>query len=115
MLDTLLIAGRETSRSFDFAIALDTEHAFHAALDMYTPVYVTPTSAGRPRSGSSGWLFQVEGKGIAVLRVGSSDPSGDGRGWGVFLDVIETSGRPTRSRIRFYRDPIWARQVDYRN
>jgi alpha-mannosidase len=115
MLDTLLIAGRETSRSFDFAIALDAEHAFHAALDVYTPVYVIPTSAGRPRSGSSGWFFQVEAKGIAVLRVGSSDPSGDGRGWGVFLDLIETSGRPTRSRIRFYRDPIWARQVDYRN
>ena len=38
MLDTLLVAGSETGRSFTLGVVLDLEHPFHAAQDCITPV-----------------------------------------------------------------------------
>ena len=37
MLDTLLVAGSESSRSFTLGVVLDLEHPFHAAQDLITP------------------------------------------------------------------------------
>lgn len=113
MLDTLLVAGRETCRSFDLAVGLDLEHPFAAALDLTTPAFAVPTEAGPPRTGPAGWLFQVDNPAVAVTRVAYADPSGDGRGWGIVFDLVETAGRPARCRLRLFRDPAWARQIDF--
>jgi alpha-mannosidase len=117
MLDTLLIAGRETARVFTLGVVLDQEHPFHAALDMVTPPLVVPTEAGTspPPSGPSGWLVQVDNKAVAITRVEYSDPSGDGRGWGLAFHLVETAGRPARCRLRLFRTPVWARQIDFNN
>ena len=113
MLDTLLVAGRESARSWRLGVALDLEHPFHAASDLITPPVVVPTDAGPPRSGPTGWLVQVDNKAIAVTRVEHVDQTSDGRGWGLVLHLIETAGRAARCRLRLFRDPSWARQADF--
>jgi alpha-mannosidase len=113
MLDTLLIAGRETGRVFTLGVVLDQEHPFHAALDLVTPVPVVATDAGPPASGPSGWLVQIDNKAVAITRAEYADPSGDGRGWGLAFHLVETAGRPARCRLRFFRSPVWARQIDF--
>lgn len=113
MLDTLLVAGRETRRAFELGVVLDLEHPFHAALDQTGPVYVVPVETGPPRAGPAGWFFLVDHRAVAVTRVAYLDRSGDGRGWGLAFHLLETAGRPARCRLRLFRTPLWARQTDY--
>ncbi len=113
MLDTLLLAGAETERSFKLGVVLDHDHPFRASQDFLTPVCVVPTEAGPPRSGPSGWLIQVESKAIAVVQVEFVKATADGRGWGLSLILVETSGYAARCKVRFFRDPIAARQTDF--
>jgi alpha-mannosidase len=113
MLDTLLIAGRETARRFTLGVVLDLEHPFHAALDLITPAVVVPTESGPPPSGPSGWFVQIDNRAVAITHTEYADPSGDGRGWGMVFHLLETAGRPARCRLRLFRDPVWARQTDF--
>ena len=113
MLDTLLIAGAETGRTFRMGVVLDLEHPFQAALDMITPAFVVPTTEGPPATGSRGWLVHVDRKAVVVTHVGFVEATGEGRGWGLVLHLLETAGQSSRCRIRFFRNPTWARQVDF--
>jgi alpha-mannosidase len=113
MLDTLLVAGSETGCSFRLGVVLDLEHPFQAALDLINPAYVVPTSEGPPASGARGWLLHLDHKAVAVTHIGFVGSTGDGRGWGLVLNLLETAGQSARCRIRFPRDPTWARQVDF--
>lgn len=113
MLDTILVVGRESSRTFRVAVALDLEHPWQAATDLDAPAFVVPTDAGPPKTGPAGWLVAVDNKAVAVVRLAYLDRSGDGRGWGLDLTLLETSGRSTRCKVRTFRDPIWARQLDF--
>ncbi|HMB05162.1 MAG TPA: glycosyl hydrolase family 38, partial [Isosphaeraceae bacterium] len=115
MLDTLLVAGRESARSFRLGVALDLEHPFHAALDLTGPAFVVPTAAGPPRTGPSGWFFRLDNEAVAITRIEFADDSGDGRGWGVAFHLIETAGRAARCRLRTFRNPVSARQTDFRD
>ena len=54
MLDTLLVAGAETERSFRLGVVLDLEYPFQAALDLITPAPVVPISGGPPALGDRG-------------------------------------------------------------
>ncbi len=77
------------------------------------PAYVVPTDAGPPKTGPAGWLVTVDTKSVAVIRLAFLDRSGDGRGWGLDLTLLETAGRSTRCKVRTFRDPVWARQLDF--
>ncbi len=114
MLDTILIAGREECRHFRFGVALDLEYPHQAAVDFSAAPLVVPTSSGPPAGGPSGWFFHVDHKGTAALRASFRERTGEGRGWGVVLDLIETAGRPSRCRVRAFKPVLWARQVDFR-
>jgi alpha-mannosidase len=113
MLDTLLIAGRETGRRFELGVALDLEHAFHAAVDFIAPTRVIATKTGPPLAGPTGWLLHVESAAVHVPRVEYLERTGDGRGWGLAVYLVETSGRAIRSRLRLFKNPIDARQTDF--
>jgi alpha-mannosidase len=113
MLDTLLVAGAETGRSFRMGVVLDLEHPFQAALDMLTPAPVVPTALGPPALGSRGWLIHLDHKAVAVTHVGFVEATSEGRSWGLVLHLLETSGQSSRCRIRFFRNPTWARQIDF--
>jgi alpha-mannosidase len=112
MLDTLLVAGRESRRTFRLGVALDLEQPFHAALDLTAPTPVVPVSAGPPRTGPAGWFFHLDRPGVAVTRVEFTGGT-DGRGPGLIVHLLETGGRATRSRFRVFRNPTWARQTDF--
>jgi len=112
MLDTLLVAGSERARVFTMGVALELEHPFPAALDLTAPALVVPTETGPPRSGPAGWLLQVDHKSVAILRLAFTHGPGDGLGWGLVADLVETAGKPARCRLRAFRDPASARQVD---
>ena len=113
MLDTLLVAGRESAREFTLGVALDQEHPFVAAAELTAPTFVVATDAGPPRTGPTSWLFRTDHKSVAVTAVSFLDAIEDGRGWGLAFDMIETTGRPARVRLRTFRNPSWARQVDF--
>jgi alpha-mannosidase len=111
MLDTLLVAGRESARRFHLGVALDLEHPYHAALDLTGPAPVVATDAGPPRTGPAGWFFHLDAKSVAVTRVAFL-PDTEGRGWGLAFHLLETTGHATRARLRLFRPPTWARQTD---
>jgi alpha-mannosidase len=113
MLDTILIAGKEQARTFRLGVALDLENSWHAATDSLAPAFVVPTDAGPPKTGPAGWLLAVDNKSVAIVAVSYLDHSGDGRGWGLSVTLLETSGRATRCKLRTFRDPTWARQLDF--
>jgi alpha-mannosidase len=115
MLDTLLVTGRETARSFRLGVALDLEHPFHASVDLIAPAYVVPSEAGPPATGPAGWLFRVDNQGVAVTAVEFVEATEDGRGWGLAFHMFETAGRAARCRLRAFRNPSWARQTDFQD
>ena len=84
------------------------------------PTCSRPRSSCRPRparpaTGPTGWLFQLDHKGVAVTRVEFVDSAGDGRGWGLVFHLLETAGRAARCRLRLFRNPTWARQTDFQD
>ena len=72
-----------------------------------------PTAEGPPASGSRGWLIHLDRKAVVVTHVGFVEATGEGRSWGLVLHLLETSGQSSRCRIRFFRNPTWARQIDF--
>jgi alpha-mannosidase len=113
MLDTILIAGKEHSQSFQVGVSLDLEHPWHGSLDAIAPAFVVPVENGPPKNGPAGWLISVDNKGVSILTVSYLERSGDGRGWGMAITLVETTGRATRCKVRFFRDPTYARQIDF--
>ena len=112
MLDTLLVAGSESAREFRVGVTLNLEHAFPSALDFITPGVVARVPTGPPPSGPVGWLVQVDNKAVALLRLVFAPATNEGRGWGIIADLIETAGKPARCRLKAFRDPAHARQVN---
>ncbi len=94
-------------------MVLDLEYPFQAALDLVTPAVVVPTPLGPPATGSRGWLVHVDRKAVAVTHVGFVETTGEGRSWGLVLHLLETAGQSSRCRVRFFRNPTWARQIDF--
>ena len=113
MLDTLLVAGAESSRSFTLGVVLDLEHPFHAAQDLIAPPLVVPIDDGPPSLGASGWLARIDRKGVAVSHVGFANTTGEGRSWGLVFHLLETAGTAGRCRLRLFRNPFCARQADF--
>ena len=113
MLDTLLIAGLELTRSFALGVVLDLENPSHAAQDLITPALVVPVEGGPPSIGPSGWLAQADSKNVVISHLGFVERTGDDRAWGLAFHLMETSGSATRCRLRLFRNPSFARQVDF--
>ena len=112
MLDTLLVAGSETARTFRVGVTMNLEHAFPSILDFVAPASVVRVPHGPPRSGPVGWLIQVDNKAVALVRLVFAPSTNEGQGWGVIVDVIETAGKAARCRLKAFRDPVHARQVN---
>jgi alpha-mannosidase len=112
MLDTMLVAGGETCRSFALGVVLDQEYPFHAAQDFVMPPVVIPTEDGPPALGVAGWLARIDHQNVAISRVDFTENASD-RGWGLVFHLLETAGQSGRCRLRLFRNPTWARQVDF--
>jgi alpha-mannosidase len=113
MLDTLLVAGLDTTRSFTLGVVLDFENPSQAAQDVIAPAYVVPVANGPPSIAPSGWLAKADSKNLVISHLGFVERTGDDRGWGLAFHLAETSGSATRCRLRLFRNPSFARQVDF--
>ena len=66
---------------------------------------------GHPIAGTGDtWVATI---GAVVTHVGFVEATGEGRSWGLVLHLLETSGQSSRCRIRFFRNPTRARQIDF--
>jgi alpha-mannosidase len=113
MLDTLLIAGLEETRSFTLGVILDQEQPFRASQEWIAPTAVVSTEDGPPAVGATGWLAQIDNKGVFISHVEFAENTNDDRGWGLIFHLLETTGQAARARLRLFRNPTWARQVDF--
>lgn len=113
MLDTLLVAGSETARTFRLGAALDSENPCREALDFLTPALVVPTESGPPPLGDRGWLMRTDHRAVAITRVEYFPATSEHHPWGLAVHVVETSGHTSRCRLRFLRNPTRARQCDF--
>jgi alpha-mannosidase len=127
MIDCILIVSGESSRSFDFTIALDQRMPMQVALDAMVPVEVLPGIAGPPRSGETGWFFHVDAPNVQLTSIlelmpvpcdaaeeaiaeSESPPVPE---TGFALRLLETEGRRCRVTLRCFRVPVWVRQRDF--
>jgi alpha-mannosidase len=113
MIDTLLVAGSETERSFRVGVALDLEHPFQASQDFIATAQTVRVQGGPPEIGATGWLVKVDHRAVMVTHLEYVESTGDGRGWGFIAHLLETGGHAARCRLRFCRNPAWARQADF--
>ena len=113
MLETLLVAGQESSRSFTMGVVLDLENPSHAAQEVITPAPVVAVEDGPPSIGPSGWLAQADSKNVVISHLEFLEKTGTDRAWGLAFHLLETGGHATRCRLRLFRNPSLARQVDF--
>ena len=102
----LLVAGRETTRSFTLGVVLDLENPAHAAQDAITPAFVVPVEDGPPSIGPSGWLAQADSKNVVISHLEFVEKTAGDRGWGLAFHLLETGGHATRCRLRLVPQPV---------
>ena len=113
MLDTLLVAGAR-----DVPVVLARGRARPRAS---VPRRPGPRHAGRggrrPRRARRRWESPAGWPGsiarTSPSRGSSSSRTRGGRGWGLVFHLLETAGQSGRCRLRLFRNPTWARQVDF--
>jgi alpha-mannosidase len=113
MLDTLLIAGRETARTFEIEIVLDQEHAHRAILEALTPPVVIRCLSGQPRGGEVAAVVRADHPAVAVIHAGWQEPGVESPERLLELHMIETAGAAARCQVRLARPPRSARQTDF--
>ena len=111
MLDCLLIPRGETSTRFRLGIGVDVDHPQQAALNFITPSPYLCEAGPPPTAVPSSWFFHVDAKNM--LATHWSPLLEDGRPVGYRVRLLETEGRTTRLRLRSFREPKSARQVDF--
>jgi alpha-mannosidase len=111
-LETLLVVRGEQQTDFRLGIGIDLPLAMPAAYDLLNDVLVLP-HRGPPAGPSTGWLFHMDARGIAATHW---EPLLDeaGRPVGYRVRLLETEGRNVRGKLRSFRKPSRARQVDFR-
>jgi alpha-mannosidase len=137
MIDTILVVPRETERKFRFTIALDQDYPMQAALEALCPAVVVPVETGPPKSGAAGWFFHLATKQVQIAQMlpllaipaastvsdqmgpdqtgfaqTACEPGAGLRSCGIAMRLVETEGRPVRTRLRCFRSPSAARQRD---
>jgi alpha-mannosidase len=113
MLDTLLLAGRETARTFVLRIALDVEHPHTVVLDSAQPVLCVP-SMGPPAKGISGRFLEIDHPSVALVGARWEQPNPPEVPSALLvLDLIETSGQAARARLRLPFTPQTVNIIDF--
>ncbi|MSR56346.1 MAG: hypothetical protein EXS05_01565 [Planctomycetaceae bacterium] len=126
MIDTILVAPRETRRKFRFVVAYDQTFPLQAAWDAQVPAVVVPTRTGPPRAGTAGWFFHLSSRNVQMLGLFPllPEPAPVGDSWqpvatppvptgcGCAIRLVETEGRPVSTRLRCFQTPRSARQRD---
>jgi len=141
MLDTILIAGKEQRRNYDFRIVLDEPHPLNAAWNYSQPPLLVSGVTGPPQSGNQGWFFHVNARNVQLSRIEPlklpagmalaeavlenvveeldseipevSDVLPNKKKFGYTLRLVETEGRSASVHLQCFRTPTYARQRDF--
>jgi len=106
-LDSLLIVGGETARSFRLGIGIDLPNPMPAALDFLTPA--TTFSAAAPPPAPSGWLYHLDCRNVIATHW---EPwLSDGRMIGYRVRLLETDGRKVTLGLRSFRPVQSAQEI----
>ncbi|HLA84430.1 MAG TPA: hypothetical protein VJL29_06525 [Thermoguttaceae bacterium] len=108
-MDCLLIVPGETARRFRLGIGIDVPHPAAAAMDFLAPDALCVESSA-PAS-RSGWLFHVDASN--VIATGWETIFRDNHPTGYRVRLLETEGIATTVRLRSFRRPTSARQIDF--
>ena len=114
MLDTVLVSGQESKRSFEIDLVLDLEFAHQAVIDKMTPPIVVPVRTGPPKTGHQGWFYHIDHRNVAMTKLEYHPAGTEGRGPAIVFHLHETAGRAARTRLRLMTPPSFAKQIDDR-
>lgn len=114
MLDTVLVTGRESKRSFEIDLVLDLEFPHQAVVDRLTPPVVIPVRTGPPKTGHQGWFYHIDHRNVAMTKLEYHPAGTEGRGPAIVFHLHETAGRAARTRLRLMTPPSFAKQIDDR-
>jgi len=114
MLDTVLVTGRESKRTFEIDLVLDLEFAHQAVVDKLTPPIVVPVRTGPPKTGHQGWFYHIDHRNVAMTKLEYHPAGTEGRGAAIVFHLHETAGRAARTRLRLMTPPSFAKQIDDR-
>ncbi len=138
-LDTLLVTGGETARTFRLGIGIDVPNPLAAALGFLTPALILPDQPPTPTP--SGWLFHLDCRNVLAthwepLPPAGSDTKDNSRGLtapgevtapgefavpgeatapaerGFRVRLLETDGRGVRLGLRCFRSVASAQKIN---
>lgn len=126
MVDSLLVVAGETQSRFRFTISVDTPYPLEAAWNATTPFPTVRTESGPPRSGSTGWFFQLDSRNVQLTRILDVYDSGTEASPleqyehstvpadpGFAVRLVETEGITKTVKLRCFRSPTFARKRDF--
>jgi alpha-mannosidase len=112
MLDTLLVVRGEKRRKFRLGLAVDHPQPLHAAMELLCPVIAVAEQNAPPRGAASSWLFHLEARNVFATRWEPLCSDGD-QVVGFRVRLLENEGRAVKSRLRCFRRPMSAKQVNF--
>lgn len=112
MLDTLLIVPHESQRRFRLGIGVDVANPAHEALHLLAPPLVVTQQPAPPQPANSGWFFHFDSR--CVMATWWQPVVDNGRVVGAEFRLLETHGRPARTRVSCFRPLQSAVRVDFR-
>lgn len=103
MLDTLLIAGGEATRSFRLGVGVGLTHPLHDALSFALQAEQLTVDAACPIGGPRAWLFHTGCRNVVAT---AWEPLAANAGRpGCRVRLLETEGRSASVRLRCFRNP----------
>ncbi|MBI1900297.1 MAG: hypothetical protein HYS13_04170 [Planctomycetia bacterium] len=112
MLDTLLVVRGESRRTFRLGVAVDALQPMQEALAFLHPPVVVRDTRGAPRGPAASWLFHLDAKNVVPTYWSPlCDESGQVVGYRARWQ--ETEGRAIRAKLRSFKKPVSACQVDF--
>lgn len=110
-LDSLLVVPGEPARRFRFAVGFELKQPAVAALSWLAPPLVSDSHAPGVAPSSS-WLFHIDARNVIATHW---EPLATERTaiTGVRLRLQEVAGRPTKVRLRSFRELASARKLDF--
>ncbi len=111
MLDTMLVCRGESARRFRLGVGVDLPHPLPRAIELLSPLVPRFENAAPPAGPNTSWLFHLDRRNVMTTHFEPLEEAG--RVVGFRARLMETEGRDVRCKLRSFRAPKTARQVDF--
>ncbi|WP_162006788.1 hypothetical protein [Roseimaritima sediminicola] len=112
MLDTIVAVAGQQDRTFRLRYGFDVKSPVAVARSLLAPPEVV-AAAGSPLPVPAGWLLQLDARNVIITEARCERVDG---ALEMVLLVIETRGKPTKTRLHCYRNPqaAWREGEEHR-